>query len=313
MRQYAALLKYCLLLAAFLTLPHEIRSDPPGARSYVFPIRTDHVHRLTWTREHWDGGNGVDIYFEHGTDLQDPDFQTFLSSEVVAVSDGRVRRFDNERGGKSVLLEADSGYRFYYAHMSEVLVDSGSRVQSGEPIGIIGNTGRWTQYIEPHLHFEISSPSGPTAIFNSDVHAATWLYDTFGLGPEPARTVDHPPSAPRGSPIRVETRVLETYAEARRRSPDTASLQLEVRTDGPVPVYAPMIGEIRVHRSPFFGMRVQITNRPLDKTVVISGFQHIEVRPWQVVYRGEIVGYAAREVNIMYFREGVLTDPHEFF
>jgi len=46
----------------------------------------------------------------------------------------------------------DYGYRTMYAHLSEVLVNSGQPVKKGEIIGKIGESGITTG---PHLHYEI--------------------------------------------------------------------------------------------------------------------------------------------------------------
>lgn len=313
MRQYVAHMKNGLIITVLvLALAQPLVSQT--STEYVFPVDAADISRLTWTRDHWDGSNAVDIFFEHGTDLHDPDFQAFQDSRILAVTDGQVVRFDNERGGKALFIEADTGYRFYYAHLAEVYVATGDRVAAGQTIGRMGNTGRWTRYIEPHLHFEITSPRFRGGLFHSDVHAATWLKEHFGYGPEPARVTDYPASIPRGSPVRAPFRIMTTFEQAQEQNSDTAAITIRVLDEQQaVPVHSPLVGEIRVHRNPFFGMRVQITNRHLDETVVISGLQDIRVSTWDVVYTGDVLGYTADSVNIMYFRQGELTDPRVFF
>jgi murein DD-endopeptidase MepM/ murein hydrolase activator NlpD len=54
--------------------------------------------------------------------------------------------------GKFVLLDHPGDYQTMYAHLSRVLVARGRSVQTGEVIGLSGNSGRSTA---PHLHFEI--------------------------------------------------------------------------------------------------------------------------------------------------------------
>tara|TARA_A100001515_G_scaffold21819_1_gene16569 strand:- start:3422 stop:4609 length:1188 start_codon:yes stop_codon:yes gene_type:complete len=58
-------------------------------------------------------------------------------------------------GGNSVMIEHDgegSGYSTFYAHMRQVDVVVGQRVEQGEFIGYSGNSGLSTG---PHLHFEL--------------------------------------------------------------------------------------------------------------------------------------------------------------
>jgi murein DD-endopeptidase MepM/ murein hydrolase activator NlpD len=54
--------------------------------------------------------------------------------------------------GKFVLLEHPGGYRTMYGHLSRVVVAPGDRINSGEVLGLSGNSGRSTA---PHLHFEV--------------------------------------------------------------------------------------------------------------------------------------------------------------
>jgi murein DD-endopeptidase MepM/ murein hydrolase activator NlpD len=54
--------------------------------------------------------------------------------------------------GYFVLLQHRDSYQTMYGHLSRILVDSGLAVQSGDVIGLSGNSGRSTA---PHLHFEI--------------------------------------------------------------------------------------------------------------------------------------------------------------
>jgi murein DD-endopeptidase MepM/ murein hydrolase activator NlpD len=54
--------------------------------------------------------------------------------------------------GLFVLLDHPDEYQTMYGHLSRILVTSGSTVQSGQVLGLSGNSGRSTA---PHLHFEI--------------------------------------------------------------------------------------------------------------------------------------------------------------
>lgn len=54
--------------------------------------------------------------------------------------------------GNLVIVRHEDGFETRYAHLSEVHVKKGDRVETGADIGAVGSTGRSTG---PHLHFEI--------------------------------------------------------------------------------------------------------------------------------------------------------------
>lgn len=98
-----------------------------------------------------DGGmrdhHGVDIFAPKGT-------------PVLAATDGYVTRV-HERGlgGKVVWLRDRWGHSFYYAHLDSQFVRPNTRVQAGDTLGMVGNTGN-ARTTPPHLHFGVYQ-SGP--------------------------------------------------------------------------------------------------------------------------------------------------------
>lgn len=55
--------------------------------------------------------------------------------------------------GNYVRIKDDAtGYRFYFAHLSKILVQQGQRVKLGDLIGVEGSTGHSTG---SHLHYEV--------------------------------------------------------------------------------------------------------------------------------------------------------------
>ena len=73
---------------------------------------------------------------------------------VVAAGPGRVSLADNDLyfSGKGVFIDHGHYVTTMYVHLSKVLVKSGDLVRKGQPIGLIGSTGRSTG---PHLHWGV--------------------------------------------------------------------------------------------------------------------------------------------------------------
>ena len=54
--------------------------------------------------------------------------------------------------GRNVVLDHGNGIESRYAHLKKVDVTVGQRVEKGDVVGLVGNTGRSTG---PHLHYEV--------------------------------------------------------------------------------------------------------------------------------------------------------------
>lgn len=91
-----------------------------------------------------------------GVDLAAP-----TGTPIYASAPGRVtfaRTGYNGGFGTLVIIVHDNGTETLYAHMSKLGTTSGKRVDRGEVIGYVGNTGRSTG---PHLHFEVHGAKNP--------------------------------------------------------------------------------------------------------------------------------------------------------
>jgi len=82
------------------------------------------------------------------------DYAAATGTPIKASGDGRVI-FRGRKGGygNTIIIKHGSQYTTLYAHMSKFnrKVKKGSRVQQGQVIGYVGQTGRTTG---PHLHYE---------------------------------------------------------------------------------------------------------------------------------------------------------------
>ena len=76
-----------------------------------------------------------------------------MAKLVYATADGVVKKsFRNGGYGNFVVIDHGNGYSTAFGHMLKYLVHKGDRVERGQLIGLIGNTGRSTG---PHLHYEV--------------------------------------------------------------------------------------------------------------------------------------------------------------
>ena len=81
------------------------------------------------------------------------DLQASPGTPVTATAPGVVRFAGAaEAYGKTIILDHGLGIESRYAHLQQISVASGQRVERGQLIGLTGNTGRSTA---PHLHYEV--------------------------------------------------------------------------------------------------------------------------------------------------------------
>ncbi|TJX66440.1 LysM peptidoglycan-binding domain-containing protein [Soehngenia saccharolytica] len=81
------------------------------------------------------------------------DIANSVGTSIYAADGGKVV-FTGYQGSYGYMIEIDheNGYTTRYAHLSKILVSSGTRVYKGQLIGKMGSTGNSTG---PHLHFEV--------------------------------------------------------------------------------------------------------------------------------------------------------------
>ena len=104
----------------------------------------------------------------HGLDLAGPS-----GMDIHATGDGIVLKTRKSRSGygNEVLVDHGFGYTTRYAHMKDILVKKGQKLERGEVLGTMGSTGRSTG---PHLHYEVcknNHPVNPMYFFYENLSA----------------------------------------------------------------------------------------------------------------------------------------------
>jgi murein DD-endopeptidase MepM/ murein hydrolase activator NlpD len=118
------------------------------AGGYVFPVYGPSSFVDTFGALRGDISSG----WHHGDDIFAP-----LGAPLLAVASGTVFSVGwNKVGGNRLWLRDGQGNLFYYAHLSAFspLAVNGSKVNAGDVIGFVGNTGD-AQGTPFHLHFEV--------------------------------------------------------------------------------------------------------------------------------------------------------------
>lgn len=112
-------------------------TGPIGSGYFQWPTGATYLSGFDFMSYHL----GIDIAAAEGT-------------PVIASDSGTVVYAGwNDTGyGNLVAIDHNNGYKTIYAHLSSVLVQCGQNVNSGNMIGLSGNTGKSTG---GHLHYEI--------------------------------------------------------------------------------------------------------------------------------------------------------------
>ena len=85
---------------------------------------------------------------------------------ILAVEKGVIDRTKlQSNGAMQIVMKGVSGAKFYYGHMDEVLVKGGQKVERGEVIGLMGDTGSPGAV---HLHFEFWRSGGESDAVNPE-------------------------------------------------------------------------------------------------------------------------------------------------
>ena len=117
------------------------------------------------------------------------DFNGETGDPVYAATDGRVEYAEFNYGGYGnlVMIMRADGTQTRYAHLDKIKVRKGERVNAGDLIGTIGNTGNSSG---SHLHFEVRvgdalTPTNPAGLWTGSrpgvpAKPPAWACRNFG-------------------------------------------------------------------------------------------------------------------------------------
>lgn len=101
------------------------------------------------------------------------DFPADVGTSILAAASGIVRSAgDHPQYGHLLEIDHGNGLVTRYAHTSKFLVHVGDLVRRGQPVALVGSTGRSTG---PHLHFEVlvdGVPQNPARFLAGDTTPA---------------------------------------------------------------------------------------------------------------------------------------------
>ncbi len=98
-------------------------------------------------------GERQDPFTGHEAWHKGVDYAGHLGSQVVAVAAGVIEKAENRSGfGNLIEINHGNGYATRYGHNQKLLVKVGDTVVRGQPVALMGSTGRSTG---PHVHFEV--------------------------------------------------------------------------------------------------------------------------------------------------------------
>lgn len=215
------------------------------------------------------------------------DIDAHLSSPVRAAAPGRVvwagyglyaGKFDSKDPyGIAVTLEHEFGFqgeKLYtiYAHMSEVFVEPNQMVNTGDILGLVGETGATTG---PHLHFEVRWKQN---MFNCTLNPELWV------------------APPQGWGVLVG-RVMNTSGSL-YTSQDVIIQRSDRKQDWIVRTY----GDKYAHGDPYFGENLVLSDLPAGDYIILIEYD-------KVTYKYNIT-INAGTVNYFRFKgkEGFYTD-----
>jgi len=136
-----------LLLCANLIIPN--KDTLPSQLPLLHPIRKADFKYIS-SKYGW----RVDPITKDSTFHDGIDIATITKEAAVyANADGIVEKLDYDRKrGLFIIINHAFGFQTLYYHLANFFIREGQKVEAGEKIGLVGNTGKSTA---AHLHYEV--------------------------------------------------------------------------------------------------------------------------------------------------------------
>lgn len=205
---------------------------------------------------------GVDIDAAEGTEILAAGAGTVVSAGwgLYSGSEGNL----SDPYGQAVVVRHDFGYKgetlyTIYAHMSEILVIVGTRVETGDILGLVGDTGATTG---PHLHFEVRLGENT---FYRTYNPELWMAPPQGWGILVGRLTDE------------DDKLLHQFRVEVRPMPSEVPLRA-------VMTYAPGA----VNADPYYNENLVLSDLPAGLYKVAFEYLDKRMQFWVDIYPGQI-------------------------
>lgn len=240
---------------------HFYFARPISANTINWPLWN---YRYGGINEKWEGvvHTGIDIDAPMGTPVR-----AAAPGRVLWAGYGVYAGVNESKDpyGIAVTLEHSFGFqgeKLYtiYAHMNEVYVQPNQQVNTGDVLGIVGDTGATTG---PHLHFEVRWKQN---MFNSSLNPELWL------------------APPQGWGVLVG-RIMNTSGSF-YTSQEITVMQADRKKTWLVRTY----GEKFVHSDPYYGENLVLSDLPAGNYIVEIEYEktkyhyNITINPGAVTY-----------------------------
>jgi murein DD-endopeptidase MepM/ murein hydrolase activator NlpD len=205
---------------------------------------------------------GVDIDAEMGTPILAAGPGTVISADWGLYTEAPGNQADPY--GQAVVLKHDFGYNdqalyTVYAHMSQIIAIVGQHVESGDVLGLVGDTGATTG---PHLHFEVRL--GRNAFYNT-FNPELWTAPPQGWGVLVGRLMDEKKKLL--NQLKVEVRPMPYELPVR-----------SVRTYG--------IGA--VNSDPYYQENLVLSDLPAGVYKITLQYNDKEQQTWVEIFPGQV-------------------------